>query len=159
MTNKKSRRNAKNSFQSGDLFLVPSGRKTHAYLGQVAADVRPDIGAVYCLFFATTVRNADDASLNCAGARSKLIAAHLVTAEMLERGDWKIVARTEVRPNPAAAVEKMRDNGFVGEWITGGGLVGEYLDTFFGVQPEEEWPDIKIVKQFFLSDFPRRPSS
>lgn len=136
-------------YKVGDVFLIPSSKEGF-YVGQVAADTTKEIGAPFCFIYGKSVFS-DNECMDLTLDTLQIISASLITPELIKFGEWKICANRPVPPHAAMQnLEQARTNLFVGSRIVGGGLVPEYLDTFYGIVDVNQWPDPKYVYRFFL---------
>jgi hypothetical protein len=136
-------------YKVGDVFLIPSSGKGF-YVGQVAADTAAEIGGAFCFIYDGSM-SPDNGYESLALDASKIISASLITPELIKSGEWRICANKPVPSHVAMQkLEHIRKNGFVGSALVGGGLIPEYLDTFYGVVDVDQWPDPSYVYRFFL---------
>ncbi|WP_147269715.1 Imm26 family immunity protein [Rhodanobacter denitrificans] len=140
-------------YKVGDVFLIPSS-KNGFYVGQVAADTTAEIGAPFCFIYDENALS-DNGCENLTLDTSQIISASLITPELIKFGEWKVCANKPVPSHVAMQkLEQARKNGFVGSKVVGGGLVAEYLDTFYGIVDVDQWPDPNYVYRFFLVPLP-----
>lgn len=134
---------------NGDLFLVPS-RSGRYFVGQLAEDLRKEVGVVLCdLFHGLHDETVARSSLDL--EKLTLISSALITPESLERAVWPIVGACEIQDrNRRLDVCALRSSAFVGATIVGSGLVADYLDTYHGVLPISTWANTESFNRFFL---------
>jgi hypothetical protein len=139
----------RNPIEVGGVYQAPDDGGV-AFHCLILADLRREIGAVFCAFFAGS--EAHDVDMV---SRRLPMATQLVTPELLVRGVWKLVSRASFAADPVNDyIKTLRGSGFVGARIVGAGLVSEYLDTKFGLRPASAWPDASIVDRFFSHPVP-----
>ena len=148
----KTPRPKKIKYKVGDVFLIPSSREGFN-LGQVALDTTMEIGAPFCFFYEKdflTLEPEDYENLDL--KISDIVSAALITAELIKYQQWRICGNRPVPTHEALKqIETLRERRYVGAVITGGGLVADYLDTFYGVKSTTDWPDPNYVYSFFLN--------
>lgn len=135
-------------YSVGDVFVIPSSSGAE-YFVQIVADTKMEIGAPFCYVYSrdAIIGGCGNGDLRAAD----VLSASFITPELIESGYWKMLAN---KPVPVhVAVERLnaaRNCGFVGSIIVGGGLVPDYLDTFYGAISNDHWPDPSYVYRFFL---------
>jgi Immunity protein 26 len=137
-------------YREGDVFLVPS-RDGDYYLGQVIIDASTDNGSCFCYFFETKIKRDRLVVENINLSSESLVSATLVTPEMIQRGYWPIVANVPKLIDEAEAQFcEWKKLNFINVWVTGGGLISDMMDTYFGLLEESYWARLDMVYDLFL---------
>jgi hypothetical protein len=135
----------------GQFFLVPNSCGSF-YLGQVAEEF-PEVSSVFCYFF-----DEPDVA-HCPQVRpspslsKRIIAAALVTPELLKRGVWEVCDFRAAVPQHEllTSTRALRADGFVGATVNSASLVAKFLDTHFGRLPLEHWATPHLVLRFLAA--------
>lgn len=136
------------AIEAGQFFLVPNSSGS-AYIGQIAEEF-PELASVFCYFFDESDVSDCPSAANIDRLSKRIIAAALVTTELLKRGVWKIcdgkgkVPRHEL----LRAARALRAEGFVGATVNGAHLVPDFLDTHFKRLPLDHWATPHLVVRF-----------
>ena len=121
----------------GDVFSVELS-DGHYATGQVVGREREVLNSITCAFFNAKLAEPTT-GLDFAGA---LISCLFVTADLLNRGKWKITGN-----EPTAVAQKdqpyeqFRSNGWVGAKMIGSGNVKEFLNAYHGLCYWDDWHD------------------
>ena len=139
---------AKHSFEIGQLFLVPNSSGSF-YVGQVAEEF-PELSSVFCYFFDEPDAGQCPSTEAVAIFSKSIIAAALVTPELLKCGVWRLCdAKYNVTQHPLLLrVRELGSEGFVGATVNGAGLVTQFLDTHFGRLSMDHWATPQLVLRF-----------
>ena len=135
----------------GQFFLVPNSCGSF-YLGQVAEEF-PEVSSVFCYFFdEPDVAQCPQAQRSPVLSK-RIIAAALVTPELLKRSVWTVCDFRDDVPQHELLVSTraLRADGFVGATINSASLVAKFLDTHFGRLPLEQWATPHLVLRFLAA--------
>ena len=135
-------------FEVGQFFLVPNSGGSY-YIGQIA-EIFPELTSVFCYFLDESGIGGCPSSELAHVLSKKIVAAAMVTPELLKRGVWKSCdLRAVVSEHPLlAAARALRELDFVGVTVNGAGLVPQFLDTHFGRLSWDHWASPHLVTRF-----------
>ncbi|MBI3848470.1 MAG: hypothetical protein HY292_27880 [Planctomycetes bacterium] len=137
-------------WKTGDVFAVPQSDGKFA-LGQVIEYVPRALNSVVCAFYDLRVDHAVE-SVEPKLEANKLIAILFVTRDLLDRGEWKVVARHHVaNARSAKILDQGRANDFIGTKIVGSGNVRRFLNAYYGLEPWDDWHDPEYLDSLLLS--------
>ena len=82
----------------------------------------------------------------------------LTTRDLLDEGMWEVVGRQEVAVSQERRpYERFRSADWIGAKVQGAGIVRQFLDACFGLDPWDDWKDPDYLDALLL-DPTRRPA-
>lgn len=85
-------------------------------------------------------------------AKLQPISVLLTTRELLDEGVWEVVGRQIVSlPAESRPYEEFRATGWVGAKVYGAGIVRQFLDAVFGLDPWDDWKDPNYLDGLLLN--------
>lgn len=145
----------KQNWSAGDCFAIPL-RDGRFMLGQVLRDEREGLPKVSCALFNTIL---DSTSSRAEPKLEHAIAILFTTADLLDRGYWKVVQTTSVVvPQSLFPFESLRKVGFVGAKTYGSGNVNHFANAFLALDPWDDSADPEYLDKLLLSP-DKKPST
>ncbi len=133
-------------WSEGDVFLIPLENERFA-AGQVLAQEKDAMNSAAVALLDQTVAEVGDVALDAKNVYSIL----LVTRELLDAGVWRIVGNSPVQVPPhERPYESLRESGFVGAKIYGGGIVTEFVNAYYGLVPWDDWKNPAYLDQLLV---------
>lgn len=138
------------SWKDGAYFLVPQ-KDGRSSVGQVLDRMMPNV--VRCALYSERIENG--AAFE--GCRSRiheetLIALLATTRDLLDEGRWEVVgagtATIDMRRRPH---EALREKGWIGARVVGSGIVEDFLNAFFCLEPWDAWKDPNYLDSLLVS--------
>jgi hypothetical protein len=141
----------KQVWAAGDVFLVET--KDHMkVVCQVVADERESLGCASCAFFDLRIKEESELKEMSALRKDRAFSVLFVTPELLNYGVWRVVGRLPVSiPKNERPYEYLRNKGWVGAEIIGGGIVEEFLEAYYALGPWDDWYDPAYLDGLLLS--------
>jgi len=142
---------SKQDWQVGDVFVVPL-RDRSLVVGQVVGQEPEVLNSATVAFFDHRVSDEKEVQESPLPRPSTVFAALFVTRDLLDSGDWPVVAHGRVDlPSALLPYENLRDRGFVGAKVIGSGIVEDFLSAFYGLAPWDDWKDPNYLDGLLLS--------
>jgi len=141
-------RQKKQVWKEGDVFFVPLKDKSWG-VGQVIDLMMPNV--IRCLFFELKFQNIPDA-IDVSDLIGHEISCVAVTREQIDYGVWKVGQNLPIEIERSSLPnEQFRRTGWVGSKIYDAALAEDFLDSFFGLLPWDDWYDPNFLDEFLLS--------
>lgn len=130
------------------MFFVPLKDKSWG-IGQVIDLMMPNV--IRCLFFDLRFRTIP-ATMNSDDLVGHEISCVAVTREQIDYGVWKVVQNLPLKIEQSSLPnEQFRKKRWVGAVIYDAALAEDFLDSFFGLLPWDDWHDPNFLDEFLLS--------
>jgi hypothetical protein len=135
------------SWNPGDCFLIPLKDGTFL-IAQILAAETAVLNSVSCALFD---QRSDGKNLDRPNP-AKLFSTVLTTRDLLDSGDWKILATVAVEvPREKFPFEALREIDFVGAKVIGSRNINEFANAFCGLVPWDDWADPAYLDRLLLS--------
>ena len=140
----------KQAWSNGDCFAIPLGEGTFS-IGQVISYEPDALNSVLCCFFLLRYREpAQDFDL--ASLSDKLIAIQFVTRDLLDAGQWRVIATGSPTPIPSSmGLDHLRKTGFVGIKVVGSGIANKLMESCFGLYPWDGFAEPGYLDKLLIS--------
>lgn len=143
---KKSKR--RQTWNVGDCFAIPLLDETWL-LGQIIAQELDAMNSVCCGLYNQIMTSTESF---VAPVDSQLFAVLLVTRDLLDSGEWKIVGTCNVRiPDTGLPYEETRKSGFVGAKIIGSTTIEGFANAYCALAPWDDWYDPTYLDKLLIS--------
>jgi hypothetical protein len=141
-------RRKKQTWHAGDVFFVPLKDGTWG-VGQVIDLMMPNV--IRCLFFDLRFQEVPD-SIDRGDLTGHETSCVAVTREQIDYGVWKVGQNLSIKiPNSWLPNEQFRQKAWVGAVMYDAALAEDFLNSFFGLLPWDDWHDPNFLDEFLLS--------
>jgi len=135
-------------WKTGDLFLVPQSDGGHTIAQVLSYEIQAMNSAV-CAFTLRRVAKGDPIKpvrLN------EVISIQFVTIDLLDSKIWPIVGHAPIpKFQQLFNLQAHRKNQFIGTTTIGSGIITDFLNACFGLEPWDDWYDPKYLDKLLLS--------
>lgn len=141
-------RRIKQKWKNGDVFLVPQSDGGYT-VGQVLSYEVKAMNSAVCAF---TLRRVSKDDRPEPPMIDEVISIRYVTIDLLDSGDWPVVGNAPVIDfQPLFDLESHREKHFIGTKTEGSGIIINFLNACFGLEPWDDWFDPQYLDQLLLS--------
>ncbi|NRA39135.1 MAG: hypothetical protein HRU15_13405 [Planctomycetes bacterium] len=144
----------KQTWNKGDVVLIPQKDDFFSFAYVLDHVMENVVGLA--LYLSRT--KSDDPEEIPSISKLQPVSILLTTRDLLDEGVWKVIGREEVRiPNDIRPYEIYRDLEWVGAKVYGAGIVRQFLDACFGLDPWDDWKDPAYLDKLLLDKASRPP--
>jgi len=135
---------------TGSVFLLPLKDETDC-IGQVIGREPDALGSVAIALFDVKGTWSAESEVPDLG-REIVFSVVLTTKDYLDSGRWLILGeRASAVQNETKFYDSLRSAGFVGAKIRGSGLVEDFANAFYGLEPWDDWYVPDYLDGFLIS--------
>ncbi len=141
-------RRSKQKWENGDIFLVPKSDGGYTVAQVLSYEVEAMNSAV-CAF---TLRRASKTEKDTAPTMDEIISIQYVTIDLLDSGDWPVVGHApEIEFRQLFDLVGHRAKQFIGTVTEGSGIMDDFINACFGLEPWHDWYDPLYLDKLLLS--------